>query len=83
MDEYRLVACDFHDLLESLATLNQNCYIVFRNPSGKRVEVQTQIIDVYAANKADFLKLNDGTEIRLDRLISVNTQLVRFTNAEL
>jgi len=27
---------------------------------------------MYAANQADFLKLKDGTEIRLDRLISVN-----------
>ncbi|MBE9011292.1 hypothetical protein IQ250_13855 [Pseudanabaenaceae cyanobacterium LEGE 13415] len=82
MDEYRLVACDFHDLLESLATLHQNCQIVFKNPSGEPVEVQAQIVDVYAANKADFLKLHDGTEIRLDRLLSVNDQPIRFAHVE-
>jgi len=43
------------------------------------VEVQDQIVDVYSANKADFLKLKDGTEIRLDRLVSVNGQPTRFT----
>jgi Rho-binding antiterminator len=82
MDEYRLVACDFYDLLESLATLKQDCQIVYQRPSGEQVETQARIVDVYAANKADFLKLNDGTEIRLDRLLSVNTQPVHFAHAE-
>jgi len=36
------------------------------------VKVQDQIVDVYAANKTHFLRLKDGTEIRLDRLISVD-----------
>ncbi|NJP09091.1 MAG: hypothetical protein HC866_06065 [Leptolyngbyaceae cyanobacterium RU_5_1] len=73
-DEYVLVSCDFHDQLESLATLRQECRIVYRNAADKLVELDGRIVDVYAANKADFLKLNDGTEIRLDRIESVNGQ---------
>lgn len=33
------------------------------------IEVKGRIVDVYAANQGDFLKLKDGTEIRLDRLV--------------
>lgn len=78
MDEYRLVDCGFHDQLEALATLRQPCQIQYRNAAEETVEVQTQIVDVYAANKADFLKLKDGTEVRLDRLISVDDKPTRF-----
>jgi Rho-binding antiterminator len=72
MDAYIPVSCDFHDELEVLATLRQECRIVYSNAANELVEVQGLIVDVYAANKADFLKLKDGTEIRLDRIVSVN-----------
>jgi Rho-binding antiterminator len=72
MDAYIPVSCDFHDELEALATLRQECRIVYSNAANELVEVQGRIVDVYAANKADFLKLKDGTEIRLDKIVSVN-----------
>ncbi|BAY43722.1 hypothetical protein SAMD00079811_13030 [Scytonema sp. HK-05] len=72
MDAYIPVSCDFHDELEALATLRQECRIVYSNAANELVEVQGLIVDVYAANKADFLKLKDGTEIRLDKIVSVN-----------
>ncbi|QDL11709.1 hypothetical protein DP113_30980 [Brasilonema octagenarum UFV-E1] len=72
MDTYIPVSCDFHDELEALATLRQECRIVYSDAANELVEVQGRIIDVYAANKADFIKLKDGTEIRLDRIVSVN-----------
>jgi Rho-binding antiterminator len=78
MNDYCLVDCKFHDQLEALATLRQTCQIVYRTVSEEIVEVESQIVNVYAANKADFLKLKDGTEVRLDRLLSVNGELTRF-----
>ena len=71
-DSYKLVSCDFHDQLEAFATLRQKCEIVYHNSADEIVEAQGLIVDVYSANKADFLKLKDGTEIRLDKLVSVN-----------
>lgn len=64
MDDYCLVDCGFHDQLEALATLQQTCQTSYRIATGEIVKVQDQIVDVYAAYKADFLKLKDGTEIR-------------------
>jgi Rho-binding antiterminator len=73
MDKYIPVDCDFHDELEALATLRQTCRIVYRHASDELVAIEGRIVDIYAANQADFLKLNDGTEIRLDKIISVNS----------
>ncbi|WNZ23790.1 hypothetical protein HJG54_13620 [Leptolyngbya sp. NK1-12] len=78
MGAYIPVSCDFHDWLEALATLRQKCQIVYRNQANAITEVEDWIVDVYAANQADFLKLKDGTEIRLDQIISVNGETVSY-----
>ncbi|MBF2048324.1 MAG: hypothetical protein EDM05_048445 [Leptolyngbya sp. IPPAS B-1204] len=78
MDAYIPVSCDFHDRLEALATLRQKCQIVYRNQANEVIEVEDWIVDVYAANQADFLKLKDGTEIRLDQIVAVNGEPVSY-----
>ncbi len=78
MADYRLVDCNFHDQLEAWATLRQSCRILYRNTNDETITTESLIVDVYAADHADFIKLADGTEIRLDRLLSVNDQAVVF-----
>ncbi|MBD0335041.1 MAG: hypothetical protein ICV62_06105 [Cyanobacteria bacterium Co-bin13] len=72
MSSYTPVSCDLQDQLESLATLRQSCQLVYRDESGEQHEVEDLIVDIYASNHADFLKLQNGTEIRLDRIESLN-----------
>lgn len=78
MSEYCPIDCDFYDQPEALATLRQSCHLIYRNAAGETIEVHDRIVDLYAANKAEFLKLNHDVVIRLDRLVSVNGQLVPF-----
>ncbi|MBW4607801.1 MAG: hypothetical protein KME22_11380 [Hassallia sp. WJT32-NPBG1] len=42
----------------------------------EQVEVEEKILDVYALNQADFIRLKDGTKIRMDRIVSVNGKLI-------
>jgi Rho-binding antiterminator len=76
MDEYKMVSCDFEDQLEAWSTLRQNCQITYRSAEDELVEAEGLIVDIYSANKADFLKLKDGTVIRLDKIVSVNGKKV-------
>ena len=78
MSDYRLINCEFHDRLEAWSTLRQPCQIVYQNAVGELVTVGDRIVDVYAANREEFLKLSDGTVIRLDKLISVNDEPISF-----
>ena len=79
MNAYKLVSCSFHDELEALATLRQQCRIIYQTHNDRIVEVDSQIIDVYAANREEFIKLKDGSKVRLDCLISVNSKPIQFT----
>ncbi|MEM9451419.1 MAG: hypothetical protein AAGA75_23190 [Cyanobacteria bacterium P01_E01_bin.6] len=72
MDAYIPINCGFHDELEAWSVLRQPCRILYRNADDAVVDVTDHIVDIYAQDKADFLKLKKGTVIRLDRLISVN-----------
>lgn len=78
MDAYRLVGCDFHDRLESLATLRQTCHLVYRSDTNPSIEIDARIVDVYAANQADYIRLADGTEIRIDKILSVDGHPVTY-----
>lgn len=80
MNGYRLIDCDFYDRLEAFSTLRIICQIVYSNASDGVIEVKSHIVDVYATDKADYIKLNDGTEIRCDRLISVNGVHIQFAD---
>lgn len=85
MNLYIPVSCDFHDELEAIATLRQTCRIVYRpeaSEASATTEISGRIVDVYAANHADYVKLEDGTVIRLDRIVSVNNKPVSFGTDE-
>jgi Rho-binding antiterminator len=76
MDEYKLVNCDFDDQLEEWSTLRQPCQLTYRNAEDELTEAKGLIVDIYAADKADYLKLDDGTVIRLDKIVTANGKKV-------
>jgi Rho-binding antiterminator len=71
-DPYAPVACDFHDQLEAFATTKNPVRLAHRLPDGGQAESEGLIVDLYTNSaKEEYLKLADGTEIRLDHLIRV------------
>jgi Rho-binding antiterminator len=80
MHPYQLIACSFHDELEALATLRRECPIHYRDGDAVQT-VTSRIVDVYARDRADFIKLQDGTVIRADHLTSVDGKPVQFASA--
>ena len=78
MNQYKVINCSFHDELEALAILRQMCKIIYQTEDDTILEVDSQIVDVYAANQEEFIKLKDGNKIRLDHLISVNGKSIQF-----
>jgi Rho-binding antiterminator len=69
---YIPINCEFHDVLESLATTGASATIVFRNESGTIERRSAAIADVYARDGEEFLVLDTGERLRLDRLLEVD-----------
>ena len=79
MEKYQPINCQYYDVLELYASRKESCEISFFE-NGKSVKtVKSTIEDIFTKDKAEFLKLKDGTIIRLDQIIGVNdTQFYGF-----
>ncbi|MES2099698.1 MAG: hypothetical protein V4569_07765 [Pseudomonadota bacterium] len=72
MNDYHPINCEFHDVLESLATRKRRCVVTYRSSDGSTRFVEAVIADVFAREGAEFLLLDSGDVIRLDALASVD-----------
>ena len=75
---YNPIACHVYDELESLAVRGAFCRIQFVS-AGEVESVESRIFDVFSRNKEEFIKIEDGREIRLDRLRSIDGKLIDGT----
>ena len=73
---YQPVSCEFHDVLESLATRRQPSRVVYRAVAGEASapmqETLAVIADVFSRSGQEFIRLDSGLTIRLDQLVSVD-----------
>ena len=76
MKKYQPINCHFYDELELLAIRQKNCSITYLDESGNSLEKVGIIVDFKIISAAEFMLLNDGSKIRLDRLISVDGKVL-------
>lgn len=71
-EPYRPISCDFHDLLEVLALQRRAATLRFLDDDGGIVQRRGVITDLYAREGAEYLALDGGEPLRLDRLVAVD-----------
>ncbi len=71
-DPYRPIDCGLHDRLLAAATLRRRVALRFRGPDGAPVDAHDRIVDVFTRGGAEYLRTEDGAEVRLDRLVEVD-----------
>ncbi len=69
--KYQNISCSYYDQLEAYATKQTQCLVIFRDDDLEKT-TEGIIVDVFAKEGAEYLKLNNGIVIRLDQLISIN-----------
>lgn len=69
---YQPIDCNLHDQLESLAVQRTPSRIRYLDADGKEREASGLIEDVYTDEGAEYIRVNGGEVIRLDRLILVD-----------
>ena len=72
MKPYSPPACSFTDYLEAAAVLQQVSHITYLDDANKRQVIQAKVIDIYAADGADWCKIDNDTIIRLDHIEQFN-----------
>lgn len=75
-DIYRPINCNYYDILEANAVRGNVCQIMYSDETGKVVQVQSKITNLYTKQKEEFMVMEHDLTIRLDQLISVDDQKV-------
>jgi len=70
-DIYKTVNCQFYDKLESLAIKKIKLQIYYMDNENEKI-IEDIIVDFKTKNKEEFLILNNGTQIRLDKILKIN-----------
>jgi Rho-binding antiterminator len=69
---YQPISCEFHDLLEALATRQEVAQISFRDQNGTEQRRGAAIVDVFAREGAEYLSMSTGETLRLDQLLAID-----------
>ena len=73
-DVYKTVSCQFYDELEELAVKKIKSKIFYMDNENEKY-IEDLIVDFKTKNKEEFLILNSGTQIRLDKIIKINEMI--------
>ena len=72
MEEYRKVSCLFYDQLTDLIVQKKYVRIDFTTDIKEFIKRQTVLKDIVTIEKQEFLMLNTGESVRLDRIKKVD-----------
>jgi ribosomal protein S18 acetylase RimI-like enzyme len=72
LELYTPVACGLYDRLQAVSTLRKPAELTFRDAAGAEATVTGLVTDVYTRGAAEYVKLDDRLEIRLDRLLRLD-----------
>lgn len=73
---YKPISCDFYDELEAYATQQKIVGVEFETPDGHMRHCEVRIVNLETRNKEEFVLLDNGLELRLDVIHSVNGKLM-------
>lgn len=68
-DRYEPIDCTTHDQLIERAAFRLPTEVAYRNERGEVVAARGMIEDVFSRDGAEYLRLSNGQEIRLDRIV--------------
>ncbi|HLS90308.1 MAG TPA: hypothetical protein VK101_03580 [Limnochordia bacterium] len=74
LEPYQPIDCGVHDELLARATLARPTELVYVDEKGVEQRVHDRIVDVFARDRAEYLRLASGLEIRLDKLVAIDGQ---------
>ncbi len=74
---YKPIACSFYDIIETAAVKKSDINITYLNNGEITERVNVQITSINSKNKAEYITLSDNTEVRLDKILTINGVVLR------
>lgn len=71
MNNYVQVSSDLFEVFEKAANENANCEITYKDNKAE-VTLNSKILEIRNVNNSEFMEVDNGTVIRLDKIVEFN-----------
>lgn len=71
MNRYVNVSTELYEVFEKAAVEHIECDIVYKD-NKKEKELHAKVLDIKNVNLQEFMEMEDGTVIRLDKIVEFN-----------
>lgn len=69
---YIPIDCNYYDKIEETIILKKTVQLVYLDDSGQEQSLQTKLADTHNKNGEEFVLLPDRSQIRMDKIISID-----------
>lgn len=73
---YTPINCSYYDRIEAAIVLRKKVRLVYRNDEGLSTTIETPLKDTLIKNKEEFLIIDGMEPLRMDRIISLDGELM-------
>lgn len=63
-----------YEELEGMAVTRRSVSLAYRPESGGRIELQGKILGIYSFEGADYIRMDNGLDIRVDTLVRLDNR---------
>ncbi|TLP39143.1 hypothetical protein [Arcobacter arenosus] len=79
MNRYVNVSNELYEVFEDAAVKHEECDIVYKDDK-KQKELHSKVVDIKNVNLQEFIEMEDGTVIRLDKIVEFNGNQTKALN---
>jgi Rho-binding antiterminator len=69
---YQPIDCSFYDRIEAAAVRRAPVVLRHHDVEGSEVETKGRVADVFSRGGAEYMRMAEGREIRLDRILALD-----------
>ena len=80
INRYIRISNELYKEFEKVFKKKEVCELVFLNKDNDKVSTKSKIMDFLNIDGSEYLKTNKGTRIRLDKIVSLNGEDVKYLN---
>jgi len=79
-NKYVRVSNELYKEFEKVFKRKQECKLTYLNKNNKKVSIKSKILDFLNIDGAEFIDTNIGKRIRLDKVVSLNDEDIKYLN---
>lgn len=80
MNNYVRISNELYKEFEKVFNKKEECELIYLNKSENKVSIKSRILKFLNIDGTEYMDVNDGTRIRLDKILAFNGEETKYLN---